>query len=1253
MNTNNLKRFAKEARIKLLDQVGQKLRFVLTQDNAELRGKEKEIDQLKKKITEQGKEQVIEMVAYTWFNRLVGLRFMDANNYNIPKVITPSEGMTSPEILQNALGGNIESNLKLDRQRLNDLLDGKTAATDAYTEAYKMLLVASCNQWYAAMPFMFERISDYTELLLPDDLLSDYSIVADIRKGMTNEDCQQEEIIGWLYQFYIGDKKDSVFEGLKKNIKITAENIPAATQLFTPRWIVRYMVENTLGKLWLTLKPNSKLRDHMPYFIEAPEGNLPAPVPEDLLTTDNEKLITKITFLDPCQGSGHILVYAFDLFTKIYEEEGYNTNEIPALILEHNLFGIDIDQRAAQLAAFALSMKARSYHSRFLRNPVQPNVFALENCNFNQEEIIKLVAKGLVSYFEDLYDRNFKEAQSSLFKILVERAKKAKKTLPPDTFKILKKKLYSFTQEPFILNYLKVNEKQKTTFELEDIQNDPIFTNWIGSLCDYKAVDLKSKIELFNQLENIGSLFLPNTEIIELIIELETQLSANDFFENNSKIKLLKAIEQAEYLSRQYHCVVTNPPYMNSGGMNPEINSFVESYYSTSKSDLYACFIERCLDFLSQKGLTSIINQHGWMFLSSFENLRYNILKEYSIISVLHLGPRTFPEISGEVVQNVAFVLSKLIPNQYSIPSFFRLVKLRNTESKRLNFISAVNKENHLEYKVNQNFFLELPGFGFGYWLKKNIVNLLNQEEKLSTHFYSDGKNVTGSNERYLKFHWEVSRTKVDRSIKWFLLAKGGTGRKWYGNIEHVIDWSESARVHYRKSKIGRIIPEYLWSKQGITWSKISSGLPTFRYRPENVTFDEVQITTDNIDYIEPALGLLNSKFAANVLEFFNPTLSIQIKDILNIPVNMQTISNDEELIFSIKQNSKLAIMDWDRREESFNFKTPLISISKVPLKKEYSYLANTITTTLKEWFKNDQNINERIHLALYGKKDDHFSLIPDDITILDDIIELDTNVEEIASIEDLKYQISESKITIQLVSYITGCFFGRYSLDKPALILANQGETLQDFLSQVPNPTFIPDDDNIIPVLEGEWFTDDIVGRFKVFLKAAFGEEHFEENLKFIEDTIGKDIRKYFVKDFYNDHIKRYKKRPIYWMFASPKGHFKALIYMHRYQPDLCSIMLNDYLQAFISKLESAKQTQTMLSLKEDKDISTRERTLANKEIDKFEAMLKDCRDYQKTLFIIATQKISIDLDDGVKVNYQKFKEVLIPIKGLEKEEE
>lgn len=1151
MNTNTLKRFAREARLKLREQVSRKMEFVLSNPSQSFKDTyATQIASLKNKMEQAGNEQVVEMVAYTWFNRLMALRFMDANGYTLPKVVTPLAGMTNPEILQNALGGTIEVELKIDQKRINDLLDGKTAAANAHTEAYKMLLVAACNQWHTAMPFMFERISDYTELLLPDDLLSDYSIVADIRNGMTDEDCQQEELIGWLYQFYIADKKDEVFDGLKKNIKITAENIPAATQLFTPRWIVRYMVENTLGKLWLTFKPNSQLRRHMPYYIEAPEGNTPAPMPDSI------KGITDITFLDPCQGSGHVLVYAFDLFTKIYEEEGYNTNDIPALILQHNLFGIDIDERAAQLAAFALSMKARNYYSRFLRKPVQPHLIAL--ANIHEEAIQQAV------------------------------------TLP------------------LIVKGKKID----------------------------RHTDLS--LHLVTQANNLGSLIQISTEELNAI-----QVHTGSIWQEQEQTLKL----QAEFLGKQYHCVVTNPPYLGNGGMNPEMSNYVDGKYQNSKTDLYCCFIERCLDFTTTNGVSSLINQHGWMFLTSFVDLRKNLLKNSTLVSALHLGPRTFPEISGEIVQNVAFVLHKSNPNESDLTSFFRLVKLKNTESKRSHFISALNQVNPLLYHISQNFFLTLPGYGFGYWLKSNIVSLLNQDEKISSYFYSDGKNVTGSNEKYIKFHWEVSRGKVDKSIKWFLLAKGGTGRKWHGNVENVIDWSITSRAHYRKSKIGRIIPEYLWTKPGITWSKISSGLPTFRHRAADVTFDEVQITTDDLGLIVPTLAILNSKFTADVLEFFNPTLSIQIKDILNVPINMQVISCDLKLLEAVDKNSKTALIDWDRREESFNFNQSLIPISNSLLQEQYDQIEAQSQQLLYDWFLNDKIINAQIHLALYGKVDEHFSLLRDDITIFDDIIEIDEKVEQILEPQNLKYTFSFLKVTSQIISYFVGCMFGRYSQNKPGLILANQGDTLLDYLKQIPTPSFMPDDDNIIPVLDGEWFADDIVGRFKAFLNTAFGDEHFEENLRFIEDTLGKDIRKYFTKDFYNDHIKRYKKRPIYWMFTSTKGHFKVLIYMHRYQPDLCSKLLNDYLQAYISKLDAARQTQKMLSIRED--ISAREKTAAIKEIDKLDTMLKDCRDYEKTLFIVATQKISIDLDDGVKVNYQKFKDVLVPIKGLEKEED
>lgn len=1155
MNTNNLKRFAKEARIKLLDQVGRKLEFVLTHDTAELRGKQNEIEQLKRKIAEQSKEQVIEMVAYTWFNRLMALRFMDANGYTIPKVVTPLPGMTNPEILQNALGGNIEPELKLDRQRLNDLLDGKTAATDAHTEAYKMLLVAACNQWHTAMPFMFERISDYTELLLPDDLLSDYSIVADIRNGMTNEDCQQEELIGWLYQFYIADKKDDVFDGLKKNIKITAENIPAATQLFTPRWIVRYMVENTLGKLWLTLKPNSKIRQFMPYYIEAPEGNAPAPLPAGI------KGVTDITFLDPCQGSGHVLVYAFDLFTKIYEEEGHNANEIPALILEHNLFGIDIDERAAQLAAFALTMKARSYYARFLRKPMQPHVIALENVN---EDIIKQAVK-----------------------------------LP-----------------------LAVGGKL---------------------VYDYKDLSLYH----LTQADNFGSLIQIDPEELNALSNQKGSIW---------QVQEQKLKEQGEYLSRKYHCVVTNPPYMGSKGMNISLRSFVEINYNNSKSDLMACFIERCLDFNVLCGKLSLINQHSWMFLSSYEKLRLLIIDNTQFESLLHLGSRTFPEIGGEVVQNTAFVLGKYAPK--SEGSFIRLTQFENAQLKEVKTKEAIqNRKSPWFYLANQKAFEKIPGSPIGYWISQALTNAFTEPSLVSKGIVKQGL-ATGDNNRFLRFWFEINFSSlvfnfsnIDKSFTndtiWVPYSKGGTFRKWFGNNDYVVFWKAGGNIiRDFKDENGKEKSRFrgasMYFKPAITWSLTSTSIFACRYRPAGFVFDINGMSFfpyEEMDYIF-YLGLLNSKISNEILQLLNPTLAFQVGDIAAIPVLKSDLFVNVKNIVS--DSIEISKNEWDIKETSWGFSTnSLINNGAKSIIESFHSYKKYWSTKFYELHKNEEEIN-KIFIEIYGMQDELKPEVPlQEITIL----------QEESKITNGELLIDPFPVLLQLLSYSIGCIFGRYSIDKPSLILANQGETLQDFLKQVPNPSFLPDEDNIIPVLDGEWFNDDIVGRFKVFLKAAFGDEHFEENLKYIEDSIGKDIRKYFVKDFYNDHIKRYKKRPIYWMFSSPKGHFKALIYMHRYQPDLCSKMLNDYLQAFISKLEAAKQTQTMLSLRED--LSAREKTLAIKEIDKLELMLKDCREYEKTLFTIATQKISIDLDDGVKVNYQKFKDVLVPIKGLEKEEE
>ncbi|MDD4821062.1 MAG: BREX-1 system adenine-specific DNA-methyltransferase PglX [Bacteroidales bacterium] len=1142
MNTNILKVFAAQARIKLIDQVSRKLDFVLTNDTAELRGKQAEIAQLNATIKQMGREQVIETVAYTWFNRLMALRFMDANGYTLPKVVTPLPGMSNPEILQNALAGHIEAELHLDRQRLNDLLDGRTASADAHTEAYKMLIVAACNQWYSAMPYMFEHISDYTELLLPDDLLSDYSIVADIRNGMTDEDCQQEEILGWLYQFYISDKKDQVFKALGKNVKISAENIPAATQLFTPRWIVRYMVENTLGKLWLTFKPNSKLRDHMPYYIETPEGNVPSPLPEGI------KGITDITFLDPCQGSGHVLVYAFDLFAKIYEEEGYNTNEIPSLIFQHNLFGIDIDPRAAQLAAFALTMKARNYYSRFLRKPIQPHVIALVNVS---EEILE---------------------QSITLPIVV----KSKK------------------------------------------------------IEDYKDLSLY----LLTQANNLGSLIQINQEEVNAI-----QVQTGSMWQEQQNI--LK--RQAEFLCSKYHCVVTNPPYMGSSGMNAELKCFVEKNFRKSKSDLMACFMERCLAYNPIQGKTAMINQHSWMFLSSYEGLRSFLIEHTQIESMLHLGPRAFPEIGGEVVQNAAFVLGNYKPINKGV--YIRLTDFGNAQLKDDKTLEAIqNPDCGWFYTANQNDFEKIPGSPIGYWLSKKSFESF-ESTKISDFYIVRNGISTGDNVRYLRLWHEVPFINNN----WKPCNKGGLFRRWYGNNEFVVFWEnngeqiktsldEKGRI---KARLGGV--EFSFC-EGIEMSRISSSKSAFRYSQKGFIYES---STNDIykkhatQDLKNLLGYLNTKVVDGFLSLMNPTINIMPEDIRKLPL----FSDIEEMGMApnVDQNILISKQDWDSRETSWDFQqNELIKQQAESIKKAFESYKKEWSDKFYQLHHNEEELNRQF-IEIYGLQDELTPDVPlEEITIL----------QEEGKIVDGQLEIQAAPVMLQLISYAVGCMFGRYSLDKPGLILANQGDTVQDYLKEVQAPTYQPDEDNIIPVLDGEWFTDDIVGRFREFMKVAFSADQLNENIGFIEDNIAaKDIRRYFVKDFYNDHIKRYKKRPIYWMFSSPKGHFKALIYMHRYQPDTCSKLLNDYLQPYISKIESARQTQIMLSVRED--LSPREKVAASKEIDNLRKMIDDCKVYERTLFTLATQKISIDLDDGVKVNYQKLKEVLVPIKGLEKEED
>ena len=1157
MNTNQLKKFAQEARRKLLQQVGSRMELVLTTDSAELREKAVALSSLKDAIKDSSKEQVIDKVAYTWFNRLMALRFMDVNEYQPTgiKIVTPKDGYTLPEILEDARQGQIPDELPVNKERIYDLLDGKIPSSNAQNEVYKELLIGACNQLHSIFPFLFEKIDDYTELLLPDDLTSEFSITNEFMEGMLQEDCQEVEVIGWLYQFYISEKKDEVFASKSK---VKKEDIPAATQLFTPRWIVEYMVQNTVGKLWLQNNPNSKLREYMEYFIESPSVEA-----EDYLKIDS---VEDIKLLDQACGSGHILVYGFELLSKIYEEEGYNPSEIPQLIIEKNLFGFEIDERAAQLAGFALMMKARAYHRRVFRKDLKPNILQFEDVSSSKEELLNVLPK--------------------------------------------------------------------------------VYMN--------KSKEFQRDLELIENATNFGSLIQPESSLKFLtqgLEEIEKQLEKNpDLFLQDLLVRLKKAITQLINLARKYHCVLDNPPYMGSGAMNPKLSSFVRSKYPASKSDLMACFMEAGLAALEPKGFLGMINQHSWMFLSSYENLREKLINETFFDTLLHLGPRTFPEIGGEVVQNSSFTLWKTSFKERGL--YIRLVDYDSTEVKRQKTIDAIINKKIIFFKSNQQDFKKIPGSPIGYWVSKELL-LTFDLPKLN-----ELKNVkaglsTGDNNRFIRYWTETNINKIsfnkEEKKKWVPLHKGGSIRKWYGNQDLVVNWHEDGRQikEFRDSN-GKLRsrPQGLAHnfKHGLTWSALSNSF-NVRLSSDNFIYGSKgpgitnKSSDDDSNSLIYLLGLLNTKVAKRLIGVQTQNLSYEVGHVGSIPVLINNIGSGE--VISIVQSSvNISREAWNLNETSWDFKiNGLLKQNQNSLEDSYNQFKENWKNNFFQLHRNEEELNKKFIDIYTLQKELNPSVLLEDITILKD----ETTVENGELVFD------EVELLNQFISYAVGCMFGRYSFDHEGLILANKGETLEEYLEKVGKGEaeiiFLPDDDNIIPVLDDEWFEDDIVGRFYEFLKASFGKENFDKNLAFVEECIGKDIRKYFVRDFYKDHIKRYKKRPIYWMFSSPKGSFNVLIYMHRYTTDTLNNILNAYLLEYREKLKARIEHLDHVI----ETGSSVEQTKAAKEKDRLRSVLLELQEYEREiLYPLATERISIDLDDGVLVNYNKFGKAIQEVKGL-----
>ncbi len=1144
METTKLKKFAQQARVTLIEQVATKLKFVRAEESLARRENPIAVKKLEDLIKQQSEQEVVERIAYIWFNRFCALRFMDMNRYNRSLVVSAAAEDTQPEVLALAKAGDIDERVVPEavREQILNLLNGRAPSQNPEAEVYRLLLVAYCNQWHESMPFLFQRIDDYTELLMPDDLLSSSSVLTDMREAMPEEACEDVEVIGWLYQFYISDKKDDVFARLKKNEKVTPENIPAATQLFTPHWIVRYLVENSLGRLWLLNHPESKLADSMEYYIKPAADNddsdyLKVARPEDL------------KICDPACGSGHMLTYAFDLLYAIYEEQGYGAADIPSLILTHNLYGIEIDERAGELAAFALTMKARARHRRFFNTDVRPNICVLEPISFDDDELDE-------------------------------------------------------------------------------------YMDFIGR--DLFTADLEETLRQFDEVDNFGSLIRPAlTDVTEILKQLEATDVSGQLFLGNTHQKVLKLLKQADYLSPQYHVVVANPPYMTSGGMNTNLKEWSDKNYRDSKSDLYSMFIERCTYLVSESGYVGMVTMQSWMYLKTFYSLRDFVLRNTTIHSLLHLGANAFPEIKGERVQVSAFILEKSCALNNHTTTFFRLIAGNSSEKEQC----FLGNENRFA-PIKQQDFQKLEDLSLAY----KMLSMPSVSSKLLAGEVVDCSPSIGSQpgSNLIDMWWEKSHSTIGE--RWRKYNKGGIYRKWYGNAIWVVDYGSYGENITNAG--GQLTNQHLYGKKHISWTRVSSNL-NLRYYDEEVFFDNTSpAIVDNIEFL---LAYFNSKVGEfNRLGKFSGT-KIEAGHIRSIaPLSPE---NDEmEIVNRISSSLvELGRSDWNSYETSWDFRT----FSML----DYTYRQKTVEESYEaireNWLEMTESMqrleieNNQIFIDAYGLQDELTPEVPlKEITLTCNPYyryggdKTDDELEALLLADTMR----------ELISYAVGCMFGRYSLDKPGLILANQGDKIEQYFEQIPDPSFMPDKNNVIPILDDGWFSDDIVERFRKFIKVAFGEAQYESNMQFIELALGKndkprDIRDYFLKDFYNDHVKRYKKRPIYWLFTS--GNFNALIYMHRYQPDTVSIVLNDYLREFRTKLNAYKDQLSAINISASQSQS--EKTKAQKKLDITNKMITEMEEYERdVLYPLATKQIEIDLDDGVKVNYPKFGTALKKVTGL-----
>ncbi len=1192
MDKNAVKKYAVWARKELLSRVAQKAqRYGITETEMvdagadSVNGKVLSVEEMQQRraliaqINEKGYQQVMEEVAYTWFNRFSALRFMEVNGY-LPshvRVFTDENNAFKPQILAEALHLELD---KLDKDKVYALKE-----TEQTEELYKYLLIVQCNALNSILPGMFQTIADYTELLLPDNLLREGSVIEQMISQIPEDNWQDAvQIIGWLYQYYNSEKKDEVFAALKKNVKITKENIPAATQLFTPDWIVRYTVENSLGRMWVEGHPDTKTqllptpeeqaaytagnRDpedtKWHYYLEEAQQEPQVQAQLSEISKQYADLTPEqIKVIDPCCGSGHILAYLFDVLMQIYENYGYTPRDAVTSILQNNLYGLDIDDRAAQLAYFAVMMKAVRYDKRFLKRKdedgepdvPQPHVYAIQESNY--------LEKADVEFF--------------------------------------------------------CNGKPSLTDAMHTILTQLYDAKEYGSILTITPQDWDALYARFDEVADESS-----------------------FHRESIRKNLLPLVQVAQTLAQKYDVVVTNPPYMGASNMNSDLSEYVKKYYPDSKSDLFAVFIEVCSRMAKQNGYQAMITQHAWMFLSSFEKLREKMMLTETV-SMAHLGARAFEEIGGEVVQTTSFVRVRTHIDNYK-GVYCRLIEPTTQQGKEDMFLACENR-----YIANQDNFAKIPGSPVAYWVSENWFRVFESSPGMRDIAVLKKGTSTGDNQRFIRQWQEVEYNDIflvahtpeeaeSSEKKWFPINEGGERRKWYGNRFDIVNWkSDGAEMKALATKLNHgghwsryIINPDRFFTESIGWSAISSSRISARYIGYGFAFSSAAMEAFERD-LKYLLALINSVVADDILKLLAPTINFGVEQVGRIPV----IINRKELVEeTTDKNINLSKVDWDSFETSWDFtRHPFIkAITKYPhqmdvgniyLAECYDIWAGECEERFEKLKANEEELN-RIFIDIYGLQDE---LTPE-------VEDKDVTVRKADLGRDVR----------SFISYAVGCMFGRYSPTFDGLAYA--GGTWDDGKYNI----YKPDADGIIPICDDEYFEDDMMGRFVEFVRVVYGDSSLEDNLRFVANALGgkgqpkEVIRNYFLNDFYTDHCKIYQKRPIYWLFDSGKKNgFKCLIYMHRYQPDTIARIRTDYVHEQQARYRTAIED---LEKQVAAATSTSERVKLTKQLNKVQAQDTELHQYEEKVHALADQMIKIDLDDGVKHNYEIFKDVLAKIK-------